>query len=146
MNMMRKVFNYEVSVDWEKEYQGFLNGDFDKIQVACPKEFNGPGGIVTPEDMFVAANAICIMTTFLDFIGKTKIKLISYKSNAVGSMEFIDGFFRISQIVIKVKIQVDEQKNVERTERLLRKACDICPIGKSSISDIVLEPEILSRD
>ncbi|MEZ4812398.1 MAG: OsmC family protein [Caldisericia bacterium] len=144
--MKRKVFNYEVSVDWEKEHQGFLGGSFKQIQIACPPEFGGPGGIISPEDLFVASNSVCVMTTFLDFMEKAQIKLVSYKSNATGDMEFIDGYYRFSKIILNPKIVIYDKKNIERTERLLKKAHDVCPVGKSSTCEIILEPEISSEN
>jgi organic hydroperoxide reductase OsmC/OhrA len=140
--MKRKIFSYNVDVDWEKEHKGFLNGGFDQIQVACPPEFGGHSGIVTPEDLFVASNVVCIMTTFLDFCEKARIKLITYESKAKGDMEFLDGYLRFSRIDLKVKIVISEEKNIERTHRLLGKARDMCPVGKSSTCEIIIEPTI----
>ncbi|HOO96485.1 MAG TPA: OsmC family protein [Caldisericia bacterium] len=143
--MQRKIFEYNVGVDWETEHQGFLTGDFKTVSIACPPEFGGPGKIISPEDLFVASAAVCVMTTFLDFAEKLKINLVLYKSKANGKMEFIDGYYRFSKITIEPEIVVSNESEIEKTERLLRKAENVCPVGKSVTCEVEVVPTITAK-
>jgi organic hydroperoxide reductase OsmC/OhrA len=140
--MKRKTFTYMADVDWEKEHQGFLGGNFDTVRIACPPEFGGPGGKISPEELFVASNTVCIMTTFIDFSERVGIGLVAYKSKATGYMEFIDNYYRFSKIEIKIEITISEKKQTNITKRMIDKAHDVCPVGKSSTCEVIIEPEI----
>lgn len=140
--MKRKTFTYSTGVDWEKEHQGFLSGSFKTVQIACPTEFGGPGGIISPEELFVASNAVCVMTTFIDFSERVGIELVDYKSNATGYMEFIDMYYRFSRIVITIEIVISKEKDINKTKRMIEKAHDVCPVRKSSTCEVIIEPVI----
>jgi len=46
--------------------------DFPPIMCAVPKEFNGPGGGYSPEELFAMAVMSCLIATFKVFAEKTK--------------------------------------------------------------------------
>ncbi|GAG61919.1 unnamed protein product, partial [marine sediment metagenome] len=70
---------YLVKLDWTHGKVGDLNVEGKpKIQVATPPEFDGPEGIISPEDLFVAAATTCLMTTFVTFTKKMRIEFKSF--------------------------------------------------------------------
>ena len=102
-------FDYQNELEWSGELKGvFSPGDGkDNIKVAVPPEFGGHEGFVSPEDMFVGSMNACFMTTFLVFAKKSGIDLVSYKSNAVGYLEKVDGKNIFTKIVLKPQIKAN---------------------------------------
>ena len=102
-------FDYQNELEWSGEQKGVLSlGDGkDDIKIATPPEFGGHEGFVSPEDMFVGSMNACFMTTFLVFAKKSGIDLVSYKSNAVGYLEKVDGKNIFTKIVLKPQIKAN---------------------------------------
>ncbi|NGX39246.1 MAG: hypothetical protein KR126chlam1_00569 [Chlamydiae bacterium] len=56
--------------------------DFPSIHCAIPKEFNGPGGGYSPEELFALAGVTCIMATFKVFAERGKLSYASIAGEA----------------------------------------------------------------
>ena len=106
-------FDYQNELEWSGELKGVLspgNGK-DDIKIATPPEFGGHEGFVSPEDMFVGSMNACFMTTFLVFAKKTGIDLVSYKSNAGGHLEKMDGKNVFTKIVVRPQIKANASRD-----------------------------------
>lgn len=137
--MDRKTFSYYANVDWEKEKQGFLKGGFNDIQVACPPEFGGPGGIISPEDLFVASLAVCVMATFINRCARKGVELVSYASKNEGFMEFVDDAYQITKVWLRPTIKIADSSKLELAKSLLHEAEAVCPVGRSVKTQVILE-------
>lgn len=137
--MERKTFSYYANVDWEKEKQGFLTGNFKDIQVACPPEFGGPGGIISPEDLFVASLAVCLMATFLNRCARNGVELVSYQSKNEGFMEFVTDAYQITKVWLRPTIKLADSSKIELARSLLHEADRVCPVGRSVKTEVILE-------
>lgn len=139
-----KSFTYNTALQWLQARQGTLSSDAKPaIEVSSPPEFKGISGMWTPEDMFVASAEICAMSTFLSFGGRKNIPLLSYKSTAEGSLEFVDGKYRFTRIRIKPEITVRNDWTREQVEEVLREAQENCLIANSMRANVEIEPRIL---
>lgn len=56
-----------IQTGWEVESQGIT------ISCAVPPEFEGPGGALSPEDLFVQSLANCFIATFKVYAEKSKL-------------------------------------------------------------------------
>ena len=57
---------YKTHIEWTLEKKGILKSEEKPdIDVACPPEFGGHPNIWSPEDLFVGATEVCLMTTFI---------------------------------------------------------------------------------
>jgi peroxiredoxin-like protein len=132
------------TVEWNEALSGRLHADdFPSIDVASPPIFpGGKGGMWTPEDMFVAASNICLMSTFVAIATMSKLNFAAYSSEATGTLEKVDGTYMMSKIEIRPKITVEKETDVERAERLIQKAKKSCLISNSIKSETILNPEI----
>ena len=126
------MWKYEVAVDWKEGKTGESRcaGKPD-IEVATPPEFGGPENIWTPEDLLVNAVSTCIMTSALFFIGRAKIQMCSYKSNAIGTMEKTASGLEITRIEITVSIELEELAQEEAVRKALEQAEKTCPLSNS---------------
>ncbi len=141
---METVHYYNTTVKWENGRLGELSEPtMPKIKVATPPEF--PKGIPntwSPEHLFVASANICLMTTFLAIAENSKLNFISYSCDGTGKLERVDGKFMISEIELKPRIIVREEKDIERAERIIEKSENACLISNSIKTKIILNPEI----
>ena len=137
-------YTYTTRLEWTGEKKGKIQCD-DKpdIMIACPPEFGGHPGIWSPEDFFLGSVEICTMTTFLWFANKEQLTFKSYKSEATGTVELVNGVFQFSSIAIKVKVVVSSEGDRVRVEKILKKVERTCLITNSIHTNVHIEPEIL---
>jgi organic hydroperoxide reductase OsmC/OhrA len=139
-----KTFTYHTNIQWTSDRQGMLRADGKpELNVSSPPEFKGIPGVWTPEDLFVAAVEICQMSTFLAFGIRKELPLRSYKSAAEGTLEFVDGNYRFTKIVVRPEIVVGNSWTKEQVEQLVHTAHDNCLIGNSITAKVVVEPNII---
>jgi organic hydroperoxide reductase OsmC/OhrA len=139
-----KTFTYHTNIQWTSDRQGMLRADGKpELNVSSPPEFKGIPGVWTPEDLFVAAVEICQMSTFLAFGIRKELPLRSYTSAAEGTLEFVDGNYRFTKIVVRPEIVVGNSWTKEQVEQLVHTAHDNCLIGNSITAEVVVEPKIV---
>lgn len=138
-----KMFLYDVGVRWSREKRGVLSaaGKSD-LEIASPPEFRGHAGVWSPEDLLVAAVNACTMTTFLSAVARRELKLVSYESDATGTLEMADGKFRFTRVVLKPRIVVARAADREPALAAFREAEAGCLIAHSIRATIEAAPEI----
>ena len=141
---------YNVDINWNTDRKGVmcspeLNKDGGScIEVATPPEFpKGMPGIWSPEHLFTAAVSSCLMTTFLSIAENSKLTFISFSCKSKGKLEQVDGKFIMSEIILEPTVTITDEKDRERTERVLQKTEAACLISNSVKSKITLIPIIL---
>ena len=141
---MDLVHNYTTTVTWENDRIGNLSSPtLPDIKVATPPEFpKGAPNIWSPEHLFVASVNICLMTTFLAIAENSKFEFNSFKSEATGKLEKVDGKFIISEIELKPTITIQDEGKREKAIRLIEKSEAACLISNSAKSKIILNPTI----
>ena len=136
---------YETEVEWTEQRKGYLESPgLASLEVASPPEFHGHEGVWTPEHYFVAAVNSCFMTTFLAIAEMSKLEFVSFDSKAVGKLEKVEGMgFQITEVVVRPKLLIRHDKDLERAQRILQKAESNCLISNSIKSTVRLEPEFV---
>lgn len=142
---MSTEHNYEVSVSWSSDRKGNMSSpDLSQtIDVATPPQFpKGMPDIWSPEHLFVAAVNSCLMTTFLAIAENSKLEFISFQSKGIGKLEVVDGKYMISEVTLMPVVEIANEQQKERAERVLQKSEANCLISNSVKSNIVFKPEI----
>ena len=141
---MENIHKYTTTVTWEKDRIGNLTSPtLPDMKVATPPEFpKGAPNIWSPEHLFVASVNICLMTTFLAIAENSKFEFKSFKSEAIGKLEKVDGEFMISEIELKPTITIQDEAKKEKGTRLIEKSEAACLISNSAKSKIILNPTI----
>jgi peroxiredoxin-like protein len=139
---------YNVDINWNRERKGIMcspelnlsNGETNScIEVATPPEFpKGIPGIWSPEHLFTAAVSSCLMTTFLSIAENSKLEFTSFSCKSKGKLEQVDGKFMMSEITLEPTITITDEKDRERTERVLQKSEATCLISNSVKSKITM--------
>ncbi|MBW6517735.1 MAG: OsmC family protein [ANME-2 cluster archaeon] len=143
--MVEDMLFYESSLRWGREKMGtvsFFQEGKPEIIVATPPEFGGHEGIITPEDLFVAAANVCFMTTFLGTAANMGVNLISYESTATGTLEKVDKLRVFTKIVLRPRVEAEESE--EQILRMLEHAKKRCIAANSMKSEVTIEPTAIS--
>jgi organic hydroperoxide reductase OsmC/OhrA len=139
-----KTFTFRTGIAWTDGKAGTLSSEGKpSLRVASPSEFKGESGVWTPEELFVASVEACHMSTFMTFAGKREIPVISYTSHANGVLEFVDGDYRFTRIVIFPTIVVASSTVEAEVYTLLREAQMHCLVANSIASIVEVNPTIM---
>jgi organic hydroperoxide reductase OsmC/OhrA len=146
-NVKYKSFRYNTTLEWVGGKAGNLASDGKpQFRVASPPEFKGEEGVWSPEDLFVAAVNICTMTTFLAFASRKELQLVSYASGAEGLLEFAEGNYRFTQVVLQPRIKLKYKRDLDRARELLESAHHKCLIVNSITSEVRIQPELSAEE
>ena len=141
-----KTFTYGTGLNWMRGKIGSLTSNGrPEVQVSSPPEFKGQPGYWTPEDLFVGTAEMCQMLTFLAIAQKHQLPIISYKSSARGTLEFIDGQYRFTHIVIMPTVVVENSAKEVDVQVMLRDAHKRCLITNSITAVVEVNPIVISE-
>ena len=139
-----KSFTYKTNTSWTEGKSGTLSAEGKpQLKITSPPEFRGEPGMWTPEDMFVGAVEVCHMATFLAFAAKKQIPILSYRSRANGVLEFVDGDYRFTRIVIFPTIVVAGTTAESDVHATLREAQRHCLVTNSIASIVEVNPTLI---
>lgn len=125
---------YNVNIEWNSDRKGTMSSPElnNKLEVATPPNFpKGMEGIWSPEHLFTAAVASCLMTTFLSIAENSKLNFVSFKIESKGILEQVDGKFLMTRVELYPVVVINEEKDRERAERILQKSEAACLISNS---------------
>jgi len=109
---------------WTSEAQ------LQKLTLAIPPEFEGPGEGLSPEDLYALALQNCFIATFKVFAEKSRLSFEAINTEAVLQVDRDEnGKPWMARFHLKVKLLGVEQK--ESAQRLLEKTSQGCMILNS---------------
>lgn len=139
-----RSFTYRTSAAWLEGRSGLLSSEGKPtLRVSSPPEFKGEQGVWTPEDLFVAAVEMCHMSTFMAFATKADVPVSSYRSHANGVLEYVDGDFCFTRIVIFPTIVIASEEYEDEVQQLLRETAKHCLVSNSIASIVEINPTIM---
>lgn len=142
--LRQRTTTFRTSTLWTGEHTGMLSGEGKQpLTVASPEDFSAEPGMWTPEDMFVAAVEVCHMATFLSYAEKEGVPIASYRSHANGVLEYVDGDYRFTRIVIFPTITVSSAAVESQVHEILREAQKHCLVANSIASIVEVNPTIM---
>lgn len=138
-----KTFTYHTEMMWLDNRAGMLRAEGKPaFRVASPPEFKGEADVWTPEDLFVAAVEACTMTTFIAFAQRLNLPVASYQCRAEGVLEFVEGSYRFTKVVLRPAVVVAKAEFIEQATKTLHEAHKSCLIANSIRAEVVLEPRV----
>ena len=137
-----KVFRFEGEVRWKSGRRGVTcSSGKPEVEVSSPPEFKGEAGIWTPEDMFVASVNVCTLMTFAAFAQNKGLGVASYESDAEGVLEFQEGSYRFTEIILHPHIVVKSQDDVSKARKIIESAHQKCLVTNSITAQVKIFPE-----
>jgi organic hydroperoxide reductase OsmC/OhrA len=83
------------------------------------------------------------MTTFLAIAEISKLDFTSFKADAIGRLEKLDGQgYMMMEVTVRPRLTICRAQDADRARRILEKAEKHCLISNSVKSAVRVEPEI----
>lgn len=145
---------YNVDVTWNEERKGImcspelstaqLKAEGGCIQVATPPQFpGGVPGIWSPEHLFTASVASCLMTTFLAIAENSKLDFTAFTCKSRGKLDLEDRQYRMTEVILEPHITLTREEDRGKAERVIRKAEANCLITHSIRAHVAVNPVIV---
>ena len=137
---------YRVDLEGEGPKTGRLRSpdSLPSLEVASPPQFGGPAGVWSPEHLFVASIASCLMTTFRAIAEMSGLEVVEYSDSASGKLEKGDDhLYSITEVTLRPRVVIADPAQVGRAARLIDKAEKACLISRSVAAVIHLEPQVI---
>lgn len=141
---MTEEISFSNQVTWTEGAKGeiaFPSGH--RIEFALPAEFGGIESFPSPEDIFVAAANACVLTTTLARAKKYNVALRSYRSEAVGVLEWMGDGREMTRIEIKVRLAADG--DTETLREMFADVADRVPVIRSMTTSVSIDFEVESE-
>ncbi|WP_332033687.1 OsmC family protein [Kaistella sp.] len=139
---------YNVDINWKSGRTGEMTSPElnTAVEVATPPQFpNGVEGIWSPEHLFTAAVASCLMTTFLAIAENSKLQFKEFACKSGGKLDRVEGKFLMTEVMLEPTVVILNEEDREKAERVLQKAEANCLISNSVNSKITMTPKIVVR-
>jgi len=127
MKKRLRDLRYEVELVWDKETGGEARiGSFPAIRLDMPVEFGGKGRFPCPDELFFSAVGGCLLTTFLHYKKKLRLRLGGLQVLIKGAVDFIGKKgYEITGIEATLKIETDETERAKECAELAKYYCHI---------------------
>jgi organic hydroperoxide reductase OsmC/OhrA len=113
------------------------------IETAPPPEFDGPGGIWSPESLLCAAVADCFILTFRGVTRAAKFEWLTLQCRVQGTLERVDGKSQFTKFATFATLSVAAGADSAKARSLLERAEHGCLIANSLLGERTLEAEIV---
>lgn len=136
--------DYSLRVEGTGAKTGMLTSSdgLPPLEVASPPEFGGPGERWSPEHLFAAAVAGCLMTTFRAIAEMSNLEVLDYTDDASAHLIRDEGGYRIDVVTLRPKVVISDPEKVEKAHRLLDKAERACLISRSINAEVRMFGEV----
>jgi peroxiredoxin-like protein len=140
---LHKSFRYLSGIQWLGGRRGVLTASTRPgIEISSPPEFKGEPGLWTPEDLFVSTVNGCLLMTFLAYAQREELELAAFESAAEGLLEYSEGKYRITEIVLKPNLTVNSEEDALLARDVLERAHRDCIISNSIRTTVKMVPQI----
>lgn len=138
-----RSFDFQTAMKMASPRSGRLSSvGRTSLCVSSPPEFRGEEGSWTPEHMLIGAVEGCLLMTFLTYAERKHIRILSYESKANGTLEFIDGEYRFTLIVISPLIIAAQPTGDSDVLTVLRDAEKRCLVSNSITAVVEVYPTV----
>jgi organic hydroperoxide reductase OsmC/OhrA len=114
------------------------------IKTAPPPEFDGPGGVWSPESLLCAAVADCFILTFRSISRAARLEWLQLECRVEGTLERVEGVARFTRYTTFAKLILPEGADVTKGRSLLDRAEHSCLVSNSLLGTRTLEAEVIS--
>jgi peroxiredoxin-like protein len=110
------------------------------IHFTSPPEFGGLEGRWTPEELLLSSVASCYTTTFSALADASKLEYSDLGVEVDGTFSKVDSFYAFTEIAIRPKLTIPNEREQERGLRLLQKAKAVCLVSRALSVEQKFEP------
>jgi len=113
------------------------------IETAPPPEFDGPGGVWTPETLLVAAIANCFILTFRGVSRAVHFDWERLEAQVDGTLERVSGSTQFTRYHTRATLTMKEGTDHAKARELLERAEKVCLVANSLRGERTLEVQLL---
>jgi organic hydroperoxide reductase OsmC/OhrA len=135
---------YPIKLVWTGGKSGDLTVEGKAaIKTGVPSGGPGEDRFHSPEDLLVAAVAMCYMNGFVEFTRKMRIDFKSFECNAVGTLEKVGRSFEVTKVGMEAKVVIESEDIRNKIGRALDLAHKYCFIGNSLKGKVTHDTDIV---
>ena len=112
------------------------------LECAPPAEFGGPGDQWSPETLLVGAIASCFALSFRSVAEASKFAWRTLRCEVDGTLDRQERITRFTAVSLSVELEIDDPDAVQRADRLLHKAEEICLITNSLNAEVSFQARV----
>jgi organic hydroperoxide reductase OsmC/OhrA len=101
------------------------------LTTATPPEFDGPGGLWSPETLLVAAVADCFLLTYRGIARASKMPWVSVAVTCEGTLERPDRVTQFTRFDLHATVVLPAEVSEDQARRILTRAEETCLITRS---------------
>ncbi len=125
-----------------RKYRMQIEGKPEIVGSADPM-FRGDANAYNPEDLFVAALSSCHLLSYLALCARSKINVVAYEDNAIGTLLLRpDGGGIFESVTLRPVVTVAPGSDEKRAMELHETAHDLCFVAASVKIPVLHEPQI----
>lgn len=145
--MIQYPLNFDASLTSPAGIQSAWSAHVGTLSLSCniPKEFDGPGGGVSPEDLYVLALTNCLVATFKVYAEHSKVTFEECSVTGHLTVDLNDNKKPVMKKCL-LKAQLKNANNPVLGKRLLQRALESGFILNSVKTELHLEIEILDTN
>lgn len=113
------------------------------IETAPPPEFDGPGGVWSPESLLCAAVADCFILTFRGVSRAARLEWLKLECRVEGTLERLEGVAQFTRYTTFATLAVPAGADVAKAHALLERAEHACLVSNSLRGSRTLEAEVV---
>jgi organic hydroperoxide reductase OsmC/OhrA len=113
-----------------------------ELATAPPPEFDGPGGVWSPETLLCAAVADCFILTFRGVSRAARLDWVKLECRVEGTLERVEGGSQFTRFVTFATLTVAEGADQVKARALLERAEHSCLVSNSLRGSRTLEADV----
>lgn len=115
-----------------------------ELKTAPPPEFDGPGGLWSPETLLCAAVADCFLLTFRGVSRAARLEWLDLECRVEGTLERQEGVTQFTRYVTVAKLTLPAGGDTAKAYALLERAEKTCLISNSLRGAHTLQAEVVT--
>jgi organic hydroperoxide reductase OsmC/OhrA len=116
------------------------------LETAAPPEFDGPGGVWSPESLLCASLADCFILTFRSISRAARFEWLHLECRVEGVLDRVERVSQFARYTTFAKLTVRPGADSEKARELLAKAEHSCLIANSLRGGRDLDAQIVIAD
>jgi organic hydroperoxide reductase OsmC/OhrA len=101
------------------------------LATVTPPEFEGPGGLWSPETLLVGAVADCFLITFRGIARASRMPWISISVTCEGTLERPDRVTQFTRFDLRATVVLPPEVSTDQARRILTRAEETCLVTRS---------------
>jgi len=125
-----------------RKYRLLIDGKPELTGSADPM-FRGDANAYNPEDLFIAALSSCHLLSYLALCARSKINVVAYEDNAIGTLLLTpNGGGIFESVTLRPVVTLAPGSDEKKAAELHEQAHDLCFIAASVKIPLLYEPRI----